>query len=232
MTSPSTMSGVCDIIGNQIPTNATKWNFEIKLFRENPHSLDPAMQQAVQQQQVSANFLHTLTFSTNPKEIICLVKGVGTSFKGPFDQMLATKLQSLWQLRQTVRGEGTAFEMNGGEYWIRLGNMMLQGNFRGLIIEVEFPNKTSFFDNNDADGKKQESTSPAPNTEPKLDDVYSSETYQQIREIINKLTTGASPLKDSSGRIIVGPLHQIAKKSGTFSRVETSWQYIEALENR
>lgn len=221
------MSGICDIIGNQIPSNAVKWNFEIKLFRENPHSVGQDTQQPIKQEppqsQTQPNFLHTLTFSTSPKEIICLVKGVGTSFKGSFDQMLATKLQSLWQLRQTVRGEGTAFEMNNGEYWIRLGNMMLQGNFRGLLIEVEFPNKPSFFDN-----VKSENDTKIPT----VDEIKNSETFKKIQGIIEKLATGQSPLRGSTGRIIIGPPNLIAKQNKSFTRVETSWQYIEALDTR
>lgn len=206
-TSPSVMSNVCDIIGNRIPTNALKWNFEIKLFRENPHSLDPSSHSS------SSTFLHTLTFSNSPKEILCLTKGVGTSFKGSFDQMLATKLQSLWQLRQTVRGEGTAFEMESGEHYIRLGNMMLQGNFRGLLIEVELPNRDSFWQ----EGEKEY-------------DITQTEPFKRLKQIIDGLTAGG-PLGKSNGKIIIGP-PQVVKKNKPFSRVETAWQYVEALESR
>lgn len=207
------MSNVCDIIGNRIPTNALKWNFEIKLFRENPHSLDPSSS--------SSHFLHTLTFSNSPKEILCLAKGVGTSFKGSFDQMLATKLQSLWQLRQTVRGEGTAFEMEGGEHYIRLGNMMLQGNFRGLLIEVELPNRESFYDLSDLSDLSESGD---------LKDITQTEPFKRIKQIIDGLTAGG-PLGKGNGKIIIGP-PQVAKKKKPFSRVETAWQYVEALESR
>lgn len=222
------MSSVCDLIGNKIPTSASKWSFEIKLFRENPHSL--GVEASTQNRSITSrapppNFLHTLTYSTNPKETICLVKDVGTALVGPFDQMLTTKLQSLWQLRQAVRGEGTAFEMNGGEYWIRLGNMMLQGNFRGLLIEVEYTNCDSFWSKEETDSDEKMSGNDDAESGR---DLEKSETFQKIKSVLDFLTSGTSPLNGAGGRLITGPA-RIVNRTEPFTRVETSWQYIEAL---
>lgn len=218
------MTSVCDAIGNMIPTNTSKWSFEIKLFRENPHSMGTEPPQNQFQRNQPVNFLHTVTFSSNPKEIVCLVKGVGTSFKGPFDLMLSTKLQSLWQLRQAIRGEGTAFEMNGGEYWIRLGNLMLQGNLRGLLIEVEYTLKDSFFKKSDIPAITQS------DNKSKVD-LTKSEAYGKIKSMIDLITGGFDPLKETPGHIVTGPEY-VVTRTEPFTRVETAWQYIEALGSR
>ncbi|VVT46608.1 uncharacterized protein SAPINGB_P001298 [Magnusiomyces paraingens] len=223
-TSPNIIIDVCDLIGNKIPTNVAKWSFEIKLFRENPHSMGSeaaAANAAVSQhipgaRPVPSNFLHTLIFATNPKETVCLVKGVGTALTGPFDQMLQTKLQSLWQLRQFVRGEGTAFELDNGAFWVRLGNMTLQGNFRGLLIEIEASKLETFWEGSE---------------DPPGSDVTKSPAFRKIKPVLDLLTAQGSPLHGAGGRVIVGP-SQLVTRTKPFTRVETAWQYAEALENR
>jgi hypothetical protein len=58
--------------------------------------------------------------------------------QGDFDAMLSTKLRSLWIQRQVVRADGHAYEINDGEFVLRLANIFLQGSYKGLIVEIEY----------------------------------------------------------------------------------------------
>lgn len=211
--SPNTISALSDLVVNQIPTSVSKWMFEIKLYREK--STPSASQQ---QQQQDIRFLHTLTFSQHTGDIVCLVNGTGSVLVGQFETILGTKLQSLWQQRQVVKGEGSAYEMSGGTgtggdlenstYWIRLGNMNLQGTFKGLVIEIEH-SSPSFWPE---DG-------PAPS-----DDLNMSPVFMQIKHFVDQLNLV------QAGRLILGPPKYLQARP--FTKVETAWQYVEALQNR
>lgn len=229
------MSSVCDVIGNKIPTNVSKWSFEVKLYRENPHGMGPIDHQQQQSGKVQPNFLYTVTYSNNPKEIVCLVKGVGTLLRGSFDAMLATKLQSLWQLRQTMRGEGTAFEIKGGEYCIRVANMMLQGSFRGLLIEVEYNDRASFWSpslslkpGSKTKNSKVEQNIIPENPQDRLD-LSKSESFKEIDKVVKDITNGM--IQQTDIRLLPGP-PKVIQQTEPFTRVETAWQYVEVLAGR
>ncbi|KAF5095243.1 hypothetical protein DV451_004725 [Geotrichum candidum] len=132
-----------------MPRTTSKYGFEIKLYKDKSAPLATTN---------SNSFLHTLTSSvpfspssntSSGAEMAVLVNGKATLVAGQFEAILSTKLQGLWQLRQSIRGDGSVFyfETNGntsstsvgGEtcYNIKLANMMLQGNFKGLVAEID-----------------------------------------------------------------------------------------------
>lgn len=70
-----------------------------------------------------------------------LTDGATTGFNDPFDVFVSEKLQSLWTLRQLVKGDGgNIYELENGNLTIRTSNVFLHGNFRGLLIEIDLTN--------------------------------------------------------------------------------------------
>lgn len=124
------VSTLHDQISNTLSTSLGKWGFEYKLYRQNPASSG--------EEATEPTFLYALHFAHYPGETFCLTNGTGSVLQGDFDAMLNTKLQSLWLHRQTIKGEGNAYELNGGEIVLRVGNIFLQGTFKGLLIEAEY----------------------------------------------------------------------------------------------
>ena len=61
-----------------------------------------------------------------------------TIYKGDFEIMMASQLQSLWLQRQAIKGDGSTYELNGGQGILRLANLFLQGSFKGLLVELEY----------------------------------------------------------------------------------------------
>ncbi|CAN6651993.1 mediator of RNA polymerase II transcription subunit 20 [Trichomonascus vanleenenianus] len=120
-----------DQISNIMSANLGKWQFEYKLYRENPASKDTLSGQP-------DRFLYTLSHAQLPGEVVCVTDGVATTLKGDFDLILMTKLQSLWIPRQTMKGDGNMYEIGDGEFVFRLVNVTLQGVFKGLLVEVEY----------------------------------------------------------------------------------------------
>lgn len=187
--------------------------FEIKLYREKAPT--PAVPPTATAAGAAApggelNFLHTLSFSHHaPNHIVCLVNNTGSVLQGAaqFEVILGAKMQSLWQLRQVVKGEGSAYEMENGEYVVRLANMSVQGTFKGLVVEVEYQAATGF-------GVQEGQTG-----------VDSSKVYARIREILEGLG-----VLQSNGKILVGPQRNWGKDP--FTKLETAWQYVEALQTR
>lgn len=88
-------------------------------------------------------FLYTLQFAHYPNELFSLSQGACTVLEGDFDAMLTTKLQSLWIPRQTYKGDGISFTINNNEFVIRLANLSLMGNFKGLLIHIQYLGNSS-----------------------------------------------------------------------------------------
>lgn len=63
--------------------------------------------------------------------------GATTGLNDQFDTFIAQKLQSLWTLRQNIRGDGgQIYELENGNLTIRTSNVFLHGIFKGLLIEI------------------------------------------------------------------------------------------------
>jgi hypothetical protein len=125
----SLVSALQDQISNSLSRLLGKWSFEYNLFRANPASFST---------QDNSSFLYTLTLSQYPEELFCLCDGMTTMLKGDFEIMMASQLQSLWLQRQAIKGDGSTYELNGGQCVLRLANLFLQGSFKGLLVELEY----------------------------------------------------------------------------------------------
>ncbi|EGV65575.1 mediator of RNA polymerase II transcription subunit [Yamadazyma tenuis] len=66
-----------------------------------------------------------------------LHKGAATGLSDVFDKFAAQKLQSLWTLKQNVRGDGgSIYQLENGNLTIKTSNVFLHGIFKGLLVEV------------------------------------------------------------------------------------------------
>lgn len=145
-----------DQLANELPTLRGKWNFNFKVFRNNPFSLTNGV--------AESKFLHTLSLSYLPEVCLTLVnkksagvfsnnaaqdagamgfpdehlhRGATSGFNDPFDSMVALKLQSLWLQKQVIKGDGgQIYELENGNVTIRTSNVFLHGIFKGLLIQV------------------------------------------------------------------------------------------------
>lgn len=63
--------------------------------------------------------------------------GATTGLNDPFDMFSAHKLQSLWNLKQNIRGDGgQVYVLENGNLTIKTSNVFLHGIFKGLLIEI------------------------------------------------------------------------------------------------
>lgn len=66
-----------------------------------------------------------------------LHKGATTGLNDSFDMLVAHKLQSLWNLKQNIRGDGgEIYMLENGNLTIKTSNVFLHGIFKGLLIEI------------------------------------------------------------------------------------------------
>lgn len=168
--SPETIIQFHDQLSNELPTLKGKWNFNFKIFRNNPYSIAPEVSD---KQDISSEtkFLYTLSpsyligstitllnkkssgiFSCSVEEELNetgqktdffipnnhLHRGATSGLNDGFDIFATQKLNSLWTLKQNVRGEaGQIYELENGNVCIRTANVFLHGNFKGLLIQID-----------------------------------------------------------------------------------------------
>lgn len=78
-----------------------------------------------------------VTTSEIPKSLID--SGCSNGSVDNLDHIIQTKLQSLWLLRQTLKGEsGNSYELMNGNLIIRTMNVFLHGNFKAFLIQLEY----------------------------------------------------------------------------------------------
>lgn len=66
-----------------------------------------------------------------------LHKGATSGLNDPFDAFITQKLQSLWTLKQNIRGDGgQIYQLENGNLVIKTSNIFLHGLFKGLLIEI------------------------------------------------------------------------------------------------
>lgn len=200
-----------------------------------------------------------------PGEMVVLVNGKATLVAGQFEPILNTKLQGLWQLRQTIRGDGTMFEFDNAAnletgsaaataavvvaYNVKLANMMLQGNFKGLVAEVDLTISEQAGNNNNNKFGGSESVSNS--TGISIDDIieYTRKILTTTGLVKNPIgitlpvtttttatTTGVTEFNPKN--IVFGPKLKAAAATSTnktmtnitdFSRLDTVRQYIEII---
>lgn len=126
------ISKLHDAVSNTDSTFVGNWGFDCKLFRENPASAGGRSSE-----QLNSSFLCTIGVSSRPAEIYCVINDSCSKLSGDFSAMLTSKLQSIWQLRQTTRGDGKIYKIGNGEFAVRTANIFLQGGFKGMLIQVD-----------------------------------------------------------------------------------------------
>jgi len=144
--SSNSMTAFHDAISNEIPNMLGRWSFELKIFKSNSQHL----------QSTQSNFLYNLSLSHVPNKAVTLVNksaivttseipkslidsGCSNGSVDNLDHIIQTKLQSLWLLRQTLKGEsGNSYELMNGNLIIRTMNVFLHGNFKAFLIQLEY----------------------------------------------------------------------------------------------
>lgn len=70
--------------------------------------------------------------------------GATTGLNDPFDMFSAHKLQSLWNLKQNIRGDGgQIYVLENGNLTIKTSNIFLHGIFKGLLVEITMDHHTT-----------------------------------------------------------------------------------------
>lgn len=164
---PETIVQFHDQLSNELPSLKGKWNFNFKIFRNNPYSIEPEIAHIASTASKS-KFLYTLSPSYLHDSTITLInktstgvltnsiqeemngddentipddhlhKGATTGLNDSFDTFVSQKLQSLWVQRQLIRGDGgQIYELENGNLTIKTSNVFLHGNFRGLLIQID-----------------------------------------------------------------------------------------------
>ncbi|ODV93143.1 hypothetical protein PACTADRAFT_35779 [Pachysolen tannophilus NRRL Y-2460] len=184
---PNSITSFHDLLSNELPKTSGKWSFELKIYLNNKYSKPDNFNV----QQVPNKYLVTLTTSYLPNKTISMInntKAIMTSSylssndeidhfeKGccnstsldPFDFIISNKFQNLWNLKQSIRGEGgnsyeiTVNNLNINDpniiqslpkelieevnntydtFRIRTANCSLHGSFKGFLIEIEYIDK-------------------------------------------------------------------------------------------
>ncbi|KAK6203467.1 mediator of RNA polymerase II transcription subunit 20 [Scheffersomyces amazonensis] len=147
---PDTITQFHDQLSNELPSLKGKWNFNFKIFRNNPYSLAPEVAETATVS-TDAQFLYTLSpsyvnectitlinkkslgvftnlireeASESAKELSIpdhhLHRGATTGLNDPFDVFVSQKLESLWTQRQLIRGDG------GQIYELENGNLIIR----------------------------------------------------------------------------------------------------------
>ncbi|CCH42310.1 Mediator of RNA polymerase II transcription subunit 20 [Wickerhamomyces ciferrii] len=147
--SPNSITTFHDTISNEIPKELGRWSFELKIFKINNSTA----------QSSQSNFLYNLALSHEPHKAITLVNksaiisnndiskelidsGCSNISIDSLDHIIQTKLQSLWLLRQTLKGEnGNSYELLDGSLVLRTINVFLHGSFKAFLIEIEYKGK-------------------------------------------------------------------------------------------
>lgn len=144
--SPNSITTFHDLISNEIPKVLGRWSFDLKIFKQNVHGSAGG----------DSQFLYDLSFDNEQGKSITVVNGeaIVTTNDIPeglidsgcsngaadsLDHIIQTKLQGLWLLRQTLKGEnGNSYEIRNGEFVIKAINVFLHGNFKNFLIMMEY----------------------------------------------------------------------------------------------
>lgn len=125
----TTITDVEDRLANLLAQPLGSWGIELKLFRANGASFANTDR--------ASDVTYTITETKHPDTVFVVSDHPNGSFITDlgFLSIIQSKLQSLWVPRQTFHGEGYRYLLNGCE--VRAANLFVQGNFKGLMVEIE-----------------------------------------------------------------------------------------------
>lgn len=154
-------------MSNKLPALKGKWGFTFKIFRNNAYLVPPelaATHETAPQasflytwvpsylhdacvtlvdKKSSAVFSHVIQEELPHAHELAvpnqhLHEGATTGLNDLFDAMVGQRMQSLWTQRQVLRGDGgQSYELENGNLILRTANVLLHGNFRGFLIQLE-----------------------------------------------------------------------------------------------
>ncbi|KAG0128389.1 mediator complex, subunit Med20 [Tuber indicum] len=131
------------------PLFAGKWALEHRLLRETiPSSTTSAntssqsnnhtshSQSSQPQPPAGGNYMQYLDLPYLPGKLIVLTPSAIVTLDREFDLLVRSKLSALWSLRQTLRGEGLAYEVD--DFKVRIANILQGEVWKGVLVEVEY----------------------------------------------------------------------------------------------
>ncbi|KAF3938340.1 hypothetical protein ABW19_dt0210407 [Dactylella cylindrospora] len=141
------------------PVYQSKWTLEHRLLRENGPTgpLQPGVSPQSQQPSASGapstgapgsrstnsplsasqpRFMQYLDLSHHPGKKFCLVDKTIVTIDAEFEQILVGKLQGLWGMRQTLKAEGNAYDLE--DFRIRIATLSQGSMIKGVLVEVEY----------------------------------------------------------------------------------------------
>lgn len=77
-----------------------------------------------------------LDLSHHPGKKFCLVDKAIVTIDSEFETILTTKLQGIWAMRQTLKAEGSMFELE--DFRIRIATLSQGSVMKGVLVEVEY----------------------------------------------------------------------------------------------
>jgi len=103
----------------------------------NNQSQQQQVPQQQQQQQQQPRFMQYLDLSHHPGKKFCLIdKKSIVTIDSEFETILSTKLQGIWAMRQTLKAEGSMFELD--DFRIRIATLSQGSVMKGVLVEVEY----------------------------------------------------------------------------------------------
>ncbi|KAF3915368.1 hypothetical protein AA313_de0206576 [Arthrobotrys entomopaga] len=81
-------------------------------------------------------FMQYLDLSHHPGKRFCLVDKTIVTLDPDFDQILTSKLQSLWGMRQTLKADGSGFDLE--DFRIKVATLTQGSMLKGVLVEVEY----------------------------------------------------------------------------------------------
>lgn len=122
------ITDIQDFLANQGAEYKDVWSSEIKFYRR-------------LHKEIAANTLFTVWQSQDPEIMHVLTDKTEIVTELPMKEIIDLQLQRMWAPRQAFKGTGYVYECaDGGQ--IRIGNVWVQGGFKGFILDAQtFGNK-------------------------------------------------------------------------------------------
>ncbi|RPB02852.1 hypothetical protein L873DRAFT_1671719 [Choiromyces venosus 120613-1] len=127
------------------PLYIGKWTLEHRLLRETSSPALPgnntgapsARSQGAMGGGGGGNYMQCLDLSHhNPHKLIVSTPASIVTVDREFEMLVRSKLTALWSHRQTLRGEGMAYEVD--DFKVRIANILQGEVWKGVLVEVEY----------------------------------------------------------------------------------------------
>lgn len=124
----SAITDIQDFLANHGAHYVEPWRLEVRLYRAHQGTLGP---------EGKSKSLFTIWTSNDAENLWCFSpENTGICTSTALRSILESKLQGMWALRQTFKGEGHSFRLDDDSH-IRLCNIFVQGNYKGLLVDAD-----------------------------------------------------------------------------------------------